>query len=64
MRDKVIKNVKDSFMNSPKKDYPQILDGKVTVVATGSSQSGLWTASGSDVDLVIVFGNRMAYNQH
>ena len=26
--------------------------------------NGLWTASGSDIDVVIVFHNRMAYNQH
>lgn len=40
------------------------MDGEITVVATGSSQNGLWTGSGSDVDLVIVFHNRMAHNQH
>ena len=32
--------------------------------ATGSCMNGLWTASGSDIDIVIVFHNRMAYNQH
>ena len=36
----------------------------MTVVATGSSQNGLWTNTGSDIDLVVLFNNRMAHNQH
>ena len=68
-RDAVIQRVKDAFLNTNiEKDgddfSPNALDGEITIVATGSSQSGLWTVSGSDIDLVIVFHNRMAHNQH
>lgn len=35
----------------------------MTLVATGSSQNGLWIF-GSDIDLVLVFHNKMAHNQH
>jgi len=58
----VICRVKDAFYNSSKKDYPQILDGEITVSGTGSSMNGLWTVSGSDIDVVVVFHNRMAHN--
>jgi DNA polymerase sigma len=62
-RDLVIERIKTAFYNSGKKNYPHLLDGEITVCATGSCMNGLWSA-GSDIDVVIVFHNRMAYNQH
>ena len=64
IRDKVIQRVKDAFYNANKKDYPALLDGEITVSGTGSSMNGLWTATGSDIDICVVFHNRMAHNQH
>ena len=64
MRDQVIERVKDTFQQANKSDFPSSFDGEITVIATGSSQNGLWTVSGSDIDLVVVFHNRMAHNQH
>lgn len=55
--------MKDAFYRCVKPEYPSILDGEVTVVATGSGQNGLWTIS-SDIDICVVFHNRMAHNQH
>ena len=62
VRDTVINRVKDAFFNASKKDYPQLLDGEITVSGTGSAMNGLWTSSGSDIDIVVVFHNRMAHN--
>jgi len=62
IRDTVINRVKDAFFDASKKDYPQLLDGEITVSGTGSAMNGLWTASGSDIDVVVVFHNRMAHN--
>lgn len=62
-RDLVIERIKTAFYNSGEKNYPHLLDGEITVCATGSCMNGLWSA-GSDIDIVIVFHNRMAYNQH
>ena len=60
-RDQVIERVKDAFYKCKKPDYPSVLDGEVTVVATGSGQNGLWTVT-SDIDICVVFHNRMAHN--
>jgi|TARA_B110000285_G_C14716127_1_gene420009 predicted nucleotidyltransferase len=62
VRDTVIDRVKNSFFNAAKKDYPQLLDGEITVSGTGSAMNGLWTSQGSDIDVVVVFHNRMAHN--
>jgi DNA polymerase sigma len=67
MRDAVIARVKDAFLQlkvESDESQSHALDGEITVVATGSCQNGLWTVLGSDIDLVIVFHNRMAHNQH
>ena len=64
IRDTVIKRVQDAFFSASKKDYPQLLDGEITVSGTGSAMNGLWTSAGSDIDIVVVFHNRMAHNQH
>lgn len=44
VRDTVINRVKDAFFNAAKKDYPQLLDGEITVSGTGSAMNGLWTS--------------------
>ena len=62
VRDKVLERIKDAFYHSDGKTQSYLLEGEITISATGSCMNGLWTASGSDIDVVIVFHNRMAYN--
>ena len=64
IRDKVLERIKDAFYHTDGKTQSYLLEGEITISATGSCMNGLWTASGSDIDVVIVFHNRMAYNQH
>ena len=64
IRDKVLERIKDAFYHTEAKNGSHLLEGEITISATGSCMNGLWTASGSDIDIVIVFHNRMAYNQH
>ena len=64
VRDKVLERIKDAFYYQDGKNQSYLLEGEITISATGSCMNGLWTASGSDIDVVIVFHNRMAYNQH
>jgi predicted nucleotidyltransferase len=54
--------VRNALIDVCQKDKSLGLDGDVTVVATGSSQNGLWTVTGSDIDLVVLFNNRMSHN--
>ena len=61
-RDQVIERIKDSFYNGDSRTQSYLLEGEITISATGSCMNGLWTASGSDIDVVIVFHSRMAYN--
>ena len=63
-RDQVITRIKDAFYNGDSKNQSYLLEGEITISATGSCMNGLWTVSGSDIDVVIVFHSRMAYNQH
>ena len=63
-RDRVIERIKDVFYHGDSRTQSYLLEGEITISATGSCINGLWTASGSDIDVVIVFHSRMAYNQH
>ena len=62
IRDQVLERIKDAFYMGDSKNQSYLLEGEITISATGSCMNGLWTASGSDIDVVIVFHNRMAYN--
>ena len=58
----VIERIKDTFYHGDSRTQSYLLEGEITISATGSCMNGLWTASGSDIDVVIVFHSRMAYN--
>lgn len=64
IRDKVILNIKNAFLNASDSEYPALLTGPIKISGFGSCQNGLWNVEKSDIDVTCIFSDKLDCNQH